>query len=56
MKEDTLEPGINIHPIRNDDDHAQALEQMEALWGHPEDSPEAEQLEVLVTLVNAYET
>ena len=51
-----MEPGINLHPIRNDDDHAQALEQMEALWGHPEDSPEAEQLEVLVTLVNAYET
>ncbi len=47
--------GIDIHPIRNDDDHARALEQMEVLWGQPEGSPEAEQLEVLVTLVNAYE-
>ena len=46
---------MDIRPIRNDDDHARALAQMEALWGAPEGSPEAEQLEVIVTLVNAYE-
>ncbi len=47
--------GIDIHPIRNDDDHALALERTEALWGQPEGSTEAEQLDVLVTLINAYE-
>ena len=46
---------MDILPIRNDADHSQALEQMEALWGAPEGSRELERLEVLVTLVNAYE-
>ena len=44
-----------IRPIRTDDDHARALRRMEELWGAAEDSPEAEELEVLVTLVDAYE-
>jgi len=46
---------MDIHPIRNDDDHAQALAQIEDLWGSPEGSPEADGLEVLVALVEAYE-
>ena len=46
---------MSIRPIHDDDDHAWAIEQMEALWGAPEGSPEAEALEVLVTLINAYE-
>jgi HTH-type transcriptional regulator/antitoxin HigA len=46
---------MEIHPIRNDDDHARTLEQIEALWGAEDGSPEAELLEVLVTLTNAYE-
>lgn len=46
---------MEIRPIRNDDDHARAIEQLEALWGAADGSPEAEQLEVLVTLINAYE-
>ena len=46
---------MNIRPIHNDDDHGQALLQIERLWGAPEGSPEAEALDVLVTLVNAYE-
>jgi HTH-type transcriptional regulator / antitoxin HigA len=44
-----------IRPIRTDDDHAGALHRMEELWGAAEGSPEAEELEVLVTLVDAYE-
>ena len=46
---------MNIHPIRNDRDHARALRHMETLWGARGGSPAAEQLEVLVTLVDAYE-
>ena len=46
---------MDIHPIRNDRDHARALRQVEKLWGARAGSPEAEKLEVLVTLVDAYE-
>lgn len=46
---------MDIHPIRNDRDHARALKQIEKLWGAPKGSPEAEALEVLVTLVDVYE-
>lgn len=46
---------MNIHPIHNDDDHSRALYEIERLWGSPEGTPEADALEVLVTLVDAYE-
>ena len=46
---------MDIRPIRNDQDHARAMAQIEALWGAPEGSAEAEHLEVLVTLVDAFE-
>lgn len=44
-----------IHPIHNDDDHARAMTEIEQLWGAAEGTPEADALEVLVTLVDAYE-
>ena len=47
---------MRIHPIRNNRDHARALRHMETLWGARAGSPAAEELEVLVTLVDAYET
>lgn len=46
---------MDVRPIRNDEDHARAMKQVEALWGAPDGTREAELLEVLVTLVNAYE-
>lgn len=46
---------MEIHPIHNDHDHGQALAQIERLWGAAEGSPEAEALDILVTLLNAYE-
>lgn len=46
---------IDIHPIRNDADHKRALASIEELWGCPDGSPDAEVLEILVTLVDAYE-
>jgi HTH-type transcriptional regulator/antitoxin HigA len=46
---------MNIHPIRNERDHAKVLRQIEKLWGAGRDTPEADTLEVLVTLVDAYE-
>jgi HTH-type transcriptional regulator/antitoxin HigA len=46
---------MNIRPIRNDDDHAAALRRIEAIFEAPVGSPEADELDVLATLVEAYE-
>ena len=46
---------MDIRPIHDDNDHERALAEVEALWGAAEGSPDAERLEVLLTLVNAYE-
>ncbi|MBM4319552.1 MAG: transcriptional regulator [Deltaproteobacteria bacterium] len=46
---------MDIRPIHNDDDHARAMAEIEKLWGATVGTPEAERLEVLVTLVSAYE-
>jgi HTH-type transcriptional regulator/antitoxin HigA len=45
----------DIRPIRTSADHAAALLEIEALWGSPIDSPEGDRLDVLATLVDAYE-
>ena len=44
-----------IRPIRVDADHAAAMEEIGALWGAAPGSPEGDRLDVLVTLVEAYE-
>lgn len=44
-----------IRPIRSDGDHAAALVQIESLWGADPDSDAGQTLEVLITLVDAYE-
>lgn len=46
---------MDIRPIRTDEDHASALTEIERLWGAPEGSPDGDRLDVLVTLVEAYE-
>lgn len=46
---------MQIRPIRTDDDHAAALREIEALWGAAEGSEDGDRLDVLVTLVEAYE-
>ena len=46
---------MDIHPIRNARDHAQALRKIEHLWGARPGTRNADELEVLVTLVDAYE-
>jgi HTH-type transcriptional regulator/antitoxin HigA len=46
---------MEIRPIKTDADHDAALREIERLWGAREGSPEADRLEVLVTLVEAYE-
>ena len=46
---------MQIKPIRNDKDHASALVEIERLWGAKRGSPDGDKLDVLVTLVEAYE-
>jgi HTH-type transcriptional regulator / antitoxin HigA len=50
-----MEHHVNIRPIRTDQDHRDALAQIEACWGAPEGSEEGDRLDVLVTLVESYE-
>jgi HTH-type transcriptional regulator/antitoxin HigA len=51
LKEQTME----IHPIRNDDDHAAAIREIEKLWGAAAGTEEGDKLDILSTLVEKYE-
>lgn len=46
---------MDIHPIRTDADHEAALREIESLWGAPDGTEQADRLDILVTLVEAYE-
>lgn len=46
---------MNIKPIKTDADYQAALKEIESLMLAEPDSPEGEKLDVLVTLVEAYE-
>jgi HTH-type transcriptional regulator/antitoxin HigA len=44
-----------IKPIREERDYERALRRVEQLWASPKGSPESDELDVLVTLIEAYE-
>ena len=46
---------MDIRPIRDEADYDAALEAIDGLMGAEPDTPEADRLDVLVTLVEAYE-
>ena len=46
---------MEIKPIKTDADHEAALRDIEALWGAAEGTVEGDRLDVLATLVEAYE-
>nr|MBP7691097.1 hypothetical protein [Anaerolineales bacterium] len=46
---------MNIHPIKTEADYEAALKKIEALFAAEPGSPRGDELEVLVTLVEAYE-
>lgn len=46
---------MNIKPIKREADYEQALHRVEELWEAPENSPESDELNVIVTLIEAYE-
>ena len=47
---------MEIRPIRTDEDHRAALAEIETLWGAEEGTEAGDKLDVLVALVEAYET
>jgi len=47
---------MDIKPIRNDADHERALLEIQRLWGAKEGTSKGDRLDVLVTLVDAYES
>ncbi|MBA3494724.1 MAG: transcriptional regulator [Gammaproteobacteria bacterium] len=46
---------MDIKPIKTDDDYRAALKEIESLMTAEADTPEGERLDILVTLVEAYE-
>lgn len=46
---------MELKPIRTEAEHAEALADIERLWDAPEGSADADRLEVLAMLVEAYE-
>lgn len=46
---------MEIHPIRNDDDHAATLREIERLWGAAAGTEDGDKLDILATLVEKYE-
>lgn len=46
---------LPIRPIRNEEDYEAALEEIETLWTAELGTPEADRLDMLVMLVEAYE-
>ena len=45
----------NVKPVRTEKDHKVALSEMKRLWGSKSGTPEGDRLDVLATLVDAYE-
>ena len=48
--------GIQVYPIRTERDYDRAVERIDDLMGAKLDTPEGDELDILVTLVDAYET
>lgn len=46
---------MDIRPIRTDADHRAAVLEIEALWGAEAATPDGDRLDVMITLVDAYE-
>lgn len=46
---------MDIKPIRKESDYERAMRRVEELWDSPEGSPESDELDIVATLIEAYE-
>lgn len=46
----------DVKPIRSDADHEAAMAEVEKLWGAAAGTPEGDRLDILATLIDAYES
>ncbi|CUS04899.2 DNA-binding protein [Candidatus Promineifilum breve] len=46
---------MEIKPIRNEVDYKEAMAELDRLWGAEPNTPEGDKLDILVTLIEAYE-
>lgn len=46
---------MEIRPIKTEQDYDAALAEVEKLWGAKPDTPDGDKLDVLITLIEAYE-
>jgi HTH-type transcriptional regulator/antitoxin HigA len=51
----TMSRDDDIKPIRSEADYRAALAEVERLWGAPFGTPDGDRLDVLATLIDAYE-
>ena len=47
---------VEVKPIRSEADHEAALAEVERLWGAKTGTPKGDRLDVLATLIDAYES
>lgn len=45
----------DLKPIRSEEDYEEALAEVERLWGAPAGAPGGDRLDILATLIDAYE-
>jgi len=46
---------MDIRPIKSEQDYKSAISRIEELWGAKMDTPEGDELDLLITLVESYE-
>ena len=46
----------DLRPIRSEEDYEEALAETERLWGAPSGTPDGDRLDILATLIDAYES
>ncbi|MEQ8338651.1 MAG: hypothetical protein RIA62_14940 [Cyclobacteriaceae bacterium] len=46
---------MEIRPIKTEQDYTTAISRIEEVWGAKKDTPEGDELDLLVTLVESYE-
>ncbi len=46
---------MDIRPIKTEQDYNTAISRIEELWGAQKDTPEGDELDLMVTLVESYE-